>query len=156
METVEKPRKLLDYELNPLHSQKSMVPLEVAPIEQMRFREMPDGSVRFTSDVSLLLNSERIINEIGEANYLYMMRSMNPAKSPYYQGKYSDAQLFYGIKPRYVQTPSEVQAYVDSIVEDGENIRETAAALRQKEIDDAIAKEAAKKANESQVVAKTE
>ena len=58
--------------------------ITVRPIDQLRFIEELDGSIRFVSDATLLLNEQRIINDIGEDNYRNFIRELqvNPS-SPY-------------------------------------------------------------------------
>ena len=56
----------------------------VRPIDTLIRRENEDGSYRIVSDVTLLFNEDRIINDLGEDNLRNLVRSMqtNPA-SPY-------------------------------------------------------------------------
>ena len=84
--------------------------ITVRPIDELRFVEELDGSVRFVSDATLLLNEQRIINDIGEDNYRNFIRELqvNPS-SPYKDSNFTDEQLMTEIKSRYVQSPSEVR-----------------------------------------------
>lgn len=95
----------------------------VRPIDELRFVEELNGSVRFVSDATLLLNEQRIINDIGEDNYRNFIRELqvNPS-SPYKDGNFTDEQLMTEIKSRYVQSPSEVREWVRDMLDKQEQI----------------------------------
>lgn len=97
--------------------------ITVRPIDEMRFVIEQDGSVRFVSDATLLLNEQRIINDIGEDNYRNFIRELqvNPS-SPYKDGNFTDEQLMTEIKSRYVQSPSEVREWVRDMLDQQESI----------------------------------
>lgn len=95
----------------------------VRPIDELRFVEELNGSIRFVSDATLLLNEQRIINDIGEDNYRNFIRELqvNPS-SPYKDGNFTDEQLMTEIKSRYVQSPSEVREWVRDMLDQQESI----------------------------------
>ena len=97
--------------------------LTVRPIDRLRFVEELNGSVRFVSDSTLLLNEQRIINDIGEDNYRNFIRELqvNPS-SPYKDGDFTDEQLMTEIKSRYVQSPSEVREWVRDMLDQQDKI----------------------------------
>lgn len=97
--------------------------ITVRPIDELRFVEELDGSIRFVSDATLLLNEQRIINDIGEDNYRNFIRELqvNPF-SPYKDGNFTDEQLMTEIKSRYVQSPSEVREWVRDMLDQQEKI----------------------------------
>lgn len=97
--------------------------ITVRPIDQLRFVEELDGSIRFVSDATLLLNEQRIINDIGEDNYRNFIRELqvNPS-SPYKDGNFTDEQLMTEIKSRYIQSPSEVREWVRDMLDKQEQI----------------------------------
>lgn len=101
--------------------------ITVRPIDQLRFVEELDGSIRFVSDATLLLNEQRIINDIGEDNYRNFIRELqvNPS-SPYKDGNFTDEQLMTEIKSRYVQSPSEVREWVRDMLDQQERISDDA------------------------------
>lgn len=103
--------------------------ITVRPIDELRFVEELDGSVRFVSDATLLLNEQRIINDIGEDNYRNFIRELqvNPS-SPYKDGNFTDEQLMTEIKSRYVQSPSEVREWVRDMLDQQEKISDDAKA----------------------------
>lgn len=108
--------------LNPLYSNGSSVFPEVRPIDSMRWVKQNDGSVRYLSDTRLLLNQKRLINQLGEDTYNALIQGMTPTRSPYERGKFSDDELFKDIKSRFVQSASEVRAYMSGLMDelDGE------------------------------------
>lgn len=103
--------------------------ITVRPIDELRFVEELDGSIRFVSDATLLLNEQRIINDIGEDNYRNFIRELqvNPS-SPYKDGNFTDEQLMTEIKSRYVQSPSEVREWVCDMLDQQEKISDDAKA----------------------------
>lgn len=92
----------------------SAIPVVVLPIESLRFYTDEDGCVHMNSDVNLLMNAERIRNQIGEENYLNIVRSIQPSRSPYKQ-KLDDDALISTLKSRYLQSPVEVDAWMASL-----------------------------------------
>lgn len=110
------------YTQNPLHSERSFIAPRIAPIEKMRFVRMENDSIRVISDTSLLANSERIINMIGVNAYNMMLSNMRPTKSNYSGDRFTDEQLFHQIKSRYVQSPSEMRAWIDNLMAEGDSI----------------------------------
>lgn len=92
----------------------SAIPVVVQPIESLRFYTDEDGCIRMNSDVNLLMNAERIRNQIGEENYLSIIRSIQPSHSPYKQ-KLDDDALISTLKSRYLQSPAEVDAWMASL-----------------------------------------
>lgn len=103
--------------------------ITVRPIDELRFVQELNGSVRFVSDATLLLNEQRIINDIGEDNYRNFIRELqvNPS-SPYKDGNFTDEQLMTEIKSRYVQSPSEVREWVRDMLDQQEKISDDAKA----------------------------
>lgn len=92
----------------------SAIAVVVQPIESLRFYTDEDGSIHMNSDVNLLMNAERIRNQIGEENYLNIVRSIQPSRSPYKQNLDDDA-LISTLKSRYLQSPAEVDAWMASL-----------------------------------------
>jgi hypothetical protein len=87
----------------------------VRPIDTLLRRENEDGSYRIVADVTLLFNEDRIINDLGEDNLRNLVRSMqtNPS-SPYIDSGLTDEQMMETIKSRYLQSPSEVRAWLET------------------------------------------
>lgn len=114
--------------------------ITVRPIDELRFVAEQNGSIRFVSDATLLLNEQRIINDIGEDNYRNFIRELqvNPS-SPYKDGNFTDEQLMTEIKSRYVQSPSEVREWVRDMLDQQENISaEVRAKLEEMEASESV------------------
>ena len=107
---------------------KSAIYCQSGPIEMLRYIKDDDGVIHYVSDVNLLMNAERLRNQIGEESYLNLIRGIQPKKSPY-DNKYTDEQLFTAIKSRFIQTPSEVLAWIESLGSAGDSIRSELNAL---------------------------
>lgn len=116
----------------------SSVPVVVQPIESLRFYTDEDGCIHMNTDVNLLMNAERIRNQIGEENYLNIVRSIQPSQSPYKQ-KLDDDALIETLKSRYLQSPAEVDAWMASLDQRYRDmvaeVREAAIAAAQPEVD---------------------
>lgn len=96
----------------------------IRPIDTLIRRENEDGSYRIVSDVTLLFNEDRIINDLGEDNLRNLVRSMqtNPA-SPYVDSGLTDEQMMETVKSRYLQSPSEVRAWLETLVDKADVVR---------------------------------
>ena len=86
------------------------------PIEELRWVTDEDGTTFQVSDVNLLLNAERIKNELGEAAYLNIVRSIVPSRSPYKE-KMDDDLLLKTLKSRYIQSPTEMEAWMSELTD---------------------------------------
>lgn len=93
--------------------------VETRPIDALNVIECEDGSIRIVSDVTLLFNMERLQETLGEDNIRSLIRAMqtNP-KSPYADGTFTDDQLLQQIKSRYIQHPSEIRAWMETLVDE--------------------------------------
>lgn len=96
----------------------------IRPIDTLIRRENEDGSYRIVADVTLLFNEDRIINDLGEDNLRNLVRSMqvNPS-SPYIDSGLTDEQMLETIKSRYLQSPSEVRAWLETLVDRADVVR---------------------------------
>ncbi len=99
---------------------------DISPIDLLRWEFLPSAefemkpSQKRISDIQLILDRDRLIGVLGEDAYNAMIRSMsNPVASPYKSGKFSDELLASTVKSRYLQAPSEVKAWADSLVDRG-------------------------------------
>ena len=119
--------------------------VEIRPIDTLIRRVNEDGSIRIVSDVTLLFNEDRIINDLGEDNFRNLVRSMqdNPA-SPYRDSGLTDDQMIETIKSRYLQTPSEVRAWLEKLVDKAEIVKSDYESLIEEYEAEMAAKAAAK------------
>ena len=96
------------------------------PIDDLRFQLEENGSIRYVSDTTLLLNEKRIIEDIGEDAYKMFIRSLRDApSSPYRSGNFTDEQLFTQIKSKYCQSPSEVREWVRDMLDEMKSIEDS-------------------------------
>lgn len=101
--------------------------VKVRPIDDLRFQVEENGSIRYVSDTTLLLNEKRIIEDIGEDAYKMFVRSLRDApSSPYRNGNFTDEQLFTQIKSKYCQSPSEVREWVRDMLDEIQGIEDFA------------------------------
>lgn len=123
MEKEEKENKIIETPaLDTAKVLKSAVYCQVGPVEKLRYIIDDEGVVHYVSDVNLLMNAERLRNQLGEESYLSLIRGIQPKKSPY-DNNYTDEQLFTAIKSRFIQSPSEVLAWIESLGSAGDSIR---------------------------------
>lgn len=95
-------------------------------IDDLRFQVEENGSIRYVSDTTLLLNEKRIIEDIGEDAYKMFIRSLRDApSSPYRSGNFTDDQLFTQIKSKYCQSPSEVREWVRTMLDEMQDIEQS-------------------------------
>lgn len=100
--------------------------VKVRPIDDLRFQVEENGSIRYVSDTTLLLNEKRIIEDIGEDAYKMFIRSLRDApSSPYKSGNFTDEQLFTQIKSKYCQSPSEVREWVRDMLDEMQGIEDS-------------------------------
>lgn len=129
MEKEEKKDKIIETPaLDAARVLKSAIYCQIGPVERLRYIKDDDGVIHYVSDVNLLMNAERLRNQIGEESYLSLIRGIQPKKSPY-DDNYTDEQLFTAIKSRFIQTPSEVLAWIESLGSAGDSIRSELDAL---------------------------
>lgn len=124
--------------------------VEIRPIDTLIRRVNEDGSIRIVSDVTLLFNEDRIINDLGEDNFRNLVRSMqdNPT-SPYRDSGLTDDQMIETIKSRYLQTPSEVRAWLENLVDKAEIVKSDYESLIEEYEAEMAAKAAAKAASDA-------
>lgn len=98
--------------------------VETRPIDALNVIECEDGSIRIVSDVTLLFNMERLQETLGEDNIRSLIRAMqtNP-KSPYSDDIFTDEQLLQQIKSRYIQHPSEVRSWMETLVDEADLVK---------------------------------
>lgn len=100
--------------------------VKARPIDDLRFQVEENGSIRYVSDTTLLLNEKRIIEDIGEDAYKMFIRSLRDApSSPYRSGNFTDDQLFTQIKSKYCQSPSEVREWVRMMLDEMQDIEQS-------------------------------
>lgn len=109
------------------------IALEELPTEQFRFERCgepddPDCPVRIRSDVSMLLHATDMAKKYGQ-NFVQSMVDMRRPKSSAIQSqmdKMSDAQILDTVKSRHLQSPSELIAWSEYLVDQAKAIEQEA------------------------------
>lgn len=152
----EKQSKIIEYrglKFNPAYSLHTGIYPTVRPIENLRWIEHEDGETKsytYKSDVSLLLNSERIINEIGEDAYRMIIKSMQVPSVRYDMGKHSDDEMLSTVKSRFCQTPSEIRTWLNTWREEAQNYQDAFVAAKKKAEEERLQKLAEQQAADQQ------
>lgn len=108
--------------------------LEELPTEPFRFEKNgteKNEYIRIRSDVSMLLHAADMAKKYG-ANFVQSMYDMRRPKSSAIQSQMdqmSDAQILDTIKSRHLQSPSELIAWSEYLVEQAKDIEQEAESL---------------------------
>ena len=108
--------------------------LEELPTEQFRFEKAgtdDNECVRIRSDVSMLIHASDMAKKYG-TGFVQSMISMRRPKSSALQSQMdqmSDAQILDTIKSRHLQSPSELIAWSEYLVEQAKDIEQEAERL---------------------------
>lgn len=85
-------------------------------IEQIRYMSADDGSLYYCGDLFYLFNMERIASVMGEdVAFAILKRMAANASSPRSDIDMSDAERMEYMKSRFIQSPTEVQAWYTSL-----------------------------------------
>lgn len=105
--------------------------LETLPTEQFRFEKIgteENEAVRIRSDVSMLLHAADMAKKYG-TNFVQSMIDMRRPKSSAIQSQMdqmSDAQILDTVKSRHLQSPSELIAWSEYLMEQVKEIEQEA------------------------------
>lgn len=95
------------------------------PIDQLLVVKSKDTNgdevYTFYNDVTLLFNQERLDATLGPDNIRKWIERMAPRTSPYAE-KFTDEQLLKFIKDRNIQSPSEIRAWSQYLIEVAESL----------------------------------
>lgn len=110
--------------------------LEELPTERFRFERCgelddPDCPVRIRSDVSMLLHAADMAKKYGPGFVQSMIDMRRPKSSAIQESmdKMSDAQILDTVKSRHLQSPSELIAWSEYLIEQARDIEEEAERL---------------------------
>lgn len=121
------------------------VAVETLPTEQFRFERCgelddPDCPVRIRSDVSMLLHAADMAKKYG-SGFVQSMIDMRRPKSSDLQSQMdhmSDSQILDTIKSRHLQSPSELIAWSEYLIEQAKSVEQEAERISlEKEASDA-------------------
>lgn len=110
------------------------ISLELLPTEPFRFEKNgteEDEYIRIRSDVSMLLHATDMAKKYG-ANFVQSMINMRRPKSSSIQSQMdqmSDAQILDTVKSRHLQSPSELIAWSEYLMEQVKEIEQEAERL---------------------------
>lgn len=84
-------------------------------VSEFRIKSLPNGMVKFESDISLLLNQQRMLDTLGLDTFKEWLSYFKASteQTGVDTSKYTDEQLMHFIKSRYIQAPSELKAWSD-------------------------------------------
>lgn len=103
------------FEFNPQFDIARSYKFEPNEVSAVRCCELPDGGVKYQSDIALLFNEERLRKTLGLDTLKKWLEHFNVAVSASSNGidvsNMTDAQLMSFIKSRYIQQPSELKAW---------------------------------------------
>lgn len=117
-------------------SSESDITLEELPTERFRFERCgeaddSDCPIRIRSDVSMLLHAADMAKKYGQ-NFVQSMIDMRRPKSSAIQSQMdqmSDAQILDTVKSRHLQSPSELIAWSEYLVEQAKTVEQEAERL---------------------------
>lgn len=105
--------------------------LEELPTEQFRFEKIgteDNEAVRIHSDVSMLLHAADMAKKYG-SNFVQSMMNMRRPRSSNLQSQMdqmSDAQILDTVKSRHLQSPSELIAWSEYLLEQAKSVEQEA------------------------------
>lgn len=130
------------------------ISLEELPTEPFRFESNgteENEYIRIRSDVSMLLHATDMAKKYG-TNFVQSMIDMRRPKSSAIQSQMdhmSDAQILDTIKSRHLQSPSELIAWSEYLVEQAKEIEQEAERIALEKEASAVASSAEKTSSES-------
>lgn len=89
----------------------------VSPVENLRRVENEDGSVSMLSDVTLLMDQQRLSNLLTPDQLRSYLDATAEVHSSPYSTQMSDDDLLQTLKSRYIQTPSELRIWAETILQ---------------------------------------
>lgn len=96
--------------------QKDSIAPSFLEIEQIRYVKADDGSLYYCGDLFYLFNMERIASVMGEDVAIAVLKRMAANSSSLRQSvEMSDAERMEYVKSRFIQSPTEVQAWFSSL-----------------------------------------
>lgn len=112
-------------------------------IEQIRYTKADDGSLYYCGDLFYLFNMERIASVMGEDVAITILKRMAAnSSSPRQNIEMSDTERMEYMKSRFIQSPTEIQAWYSSLQsrlsDMKEHLDDLNAQIKEQEIADAL------------------
>lgn len=95
--------------------------VSLSPVYDFLFDSFQDGSCRYCSDYGVLLG-QIDLEKIGSYNASKYLKSLRPSGSSNYQRHYSDEDLLRYCKSRHIQSPTEMESWIDYLVSEGQTL----------------------------------
>jgi hypothetical protein len=101
---------------------------EQSPVEDFLFEDNFDGSRTFVSDYSVL-SGQAAIDQMNPTQLRRYLNGLRPSSSPYTH-HYDDDFLLEYCKDRNIQSYTEMQAWLDHLISEGQSIESDVAAFQ--------------------------
>ena len=95
--------------------------VSLSPVYDFLFDSFQDGSCRYCSDYKVLLG-QIDLEKIGSFNASKYLKSLQSSPSSNYQRRYSDEDLLRYCKSRHIQSPTEMESWIDYLVSEGRTL----------------------------------
>lgn len=101
---------------------------EQSPVEDFLFEDNFDGSRTFVSDYSVL-SGQAAIDQMNPTQLRRYLNGLRPSSSPYIH-KYDDDFLLEYCKDRNIQSYTEMQAWLEHLISEGQSLENDVAAYQ--------------------------
>ena len=101
---------------------------EQSPVEDFLFEDNFDGSRTFVSDYSVL-SGQAAIDQMNPTQLRRYLNGLRPSSSPYTH-RYDDDFLLEYCKDRNIQSYTEMQAWLDHLISEGQSLENHVAAYQ--------------------------
>lgn len=101
---------------------------EISPVEDFLFNHNADGTVTFVSDYGVLAG-QAAIDQMNPTQLRLYLNGLRPSSSPY-TNHYDDGFLLEYCKDRNIQSYTEMQAWLDHLISEGQSIESDVAAYQ--------------------------
>lgn len=101
---------------------------EISPVEDFLFNHNADGTVTFVSDYGVLAG-QAAIDQMNPTQLRRYLNGLRPSSSPY-TNHYNDDFLLEYCKDRNIQSYTEMQAWLDHLISEGQSLEHDVAAYQ--------------------------
>lgn len=91
-------------------------------VAELRVTKLPNGAVKYQSDVSLLFNQQRLVKVLGTDTFNDWLKGLTPKDVGIDTSKYTDAQLLSFIKSRNIQSPAELRSWSEYLNSEADKV----------------------------------
>ena len=95
-------------------------------VSEFRLVKLPDGGVKYQSDIALLFNEERLRKTLGVDTLKHWLQGFTASASSkgVDMSKFTDDEIMSFIKSRYLQSPSELRAWSEHLTQCAKELNE--------------------------------